>query len=272
MPELPEIETIRNDLHGLVAGKTIHEVKVLDRRLRCPVASDYSAYLKNKVIKTCGRHGKYLWLQLNKGRLLFHLGMSGRIYTDPEAAHRDKHNKVDYFLSDNIYLGFSDTRRFAFTMAAENNKIEQLLPEGIDPINEPLKGHDLARMFKNRKRNIKETISDQSIIAGIGNIYASESLFEAHIHPQSEAGSLNLEQCNELAKAIKKILKKAIRQKGSSISDFYYGRGQRGGYQNHFLVYDRAGQPCRSCNNKLTRIKIAGRSAYLCENCQPFIQ
>lgn len=266
MPELPEVETVRRSLLPLV-GRRLKHVDIPDGRLRYTVRLAAFKNLLGQKLAGISRHGKYLLLEFKSDRILFHLGMTGRLLLKQRV--RSRYVKV-IFHFDNMRLDFIDVRRFAFVLTGE--QAQHALPQGPDAYAKS-DSSAVGQKLRASRAEIKSLLLNQNIIAGLGNIYVSEILFLAQIHPARRGISLGADEWLRIQKAIPRILKKAIDSKGSSISDFVYSQpGEKeystGNYQKQFLVYGRAGEACKRCKTKIEKITQSGRSTFFCPKCQ----
>ncbi len=292
MPELPEVETTKTSLTPLI-GNTVTDVVVSGKRLREPIPT--LTPLIGMTLKSVHRRAKYLLLDFvnpnqrqDKHTLLIHLGMSGSLGQSDHFAPR-KHDHVIFAFNSQIdtepnpptqhhapirYLCYHDPRRFGMVMWA-NDGLKYLTKLGVEPLSDGFNGgylhHKIHQNQRPSHRPIKAIIMEQAIVVGVGNIYASESLFLSGIHPKTPAHLLSLDKLNELAEYIQIILAKAIAVGGSSLKDFSVGDNQTGYFQQTLNVYGRQNQPCRTCQTPLNNVKITGRASVFCPNCQPFI-
>jgi formamidopyrimidine-DNA glycosylase len=268
VPELPEIEVARRDLAPQLAGRTITGVTVREARLRWRVSRAVSA-LAGRAVQAVRRRGKYLLLDCGEGSLILHLGMSGSLRVVPAGTTADKHDHVDVQFGDRV-LRLRDPRRFgAVLWAAGPDSRHPLLDHiGIEPLSADFDGARLHALTRDRRTSIKQFLMDGRQVAGVGNIYANESLFLAGIRPTRRAGALSLAQCMALARAIKRTLRAAIRAGGSSLRDYVRSDGRSGSYQNRYRVYDRAGRPCKRCGASIRRVTQGQRSTFFCPACQ----
>lgn len=264
MPELPEVETVRRSLANL-AGQKLLAARVVDGRLRFPVSGKNFTPLLGKKLTELGRRGKYLVLHFGSELLVVHLGMTGRLLIN---APKNKFTKVEFqFSSDR--LSYIDVRRFGFLLTGKAAQIS--LPKGADAYSAEVK--QAAALIHNSRSPVKTVLLNQKIISGIGNIYASEILFSAGIHPQRIASGLTGAELRKLFSAVRRVLGRAIAAKGSSISDFVYAlpgedKFSTGYYQKQFLVYSRDGKPCRRCGALIVRTVMANRATFFCPHCQ----
>ena len=268
MPELPEVEVTRRGIAQRVAGRRISAVAVREPRLRWRV-SDEVRSLAGRTVRAVERRAKYLLLDCGDGHLILHLGMSGSLRLLPANAAPEKHDHFDLVLGDRM-LRLRDPRRFGAVLwtAADLATHPLLRHLGVEPLSRALDGRRLHALTRGRRTPIKLLIMDSRRLAGVGNIYASESLFRAGIDPRKPARRLSLEQSERLVRAIKYTLRAAIRAGGSSLRNFVGSDGVYGCFQQRARVYDRAGHPCRNCGAPVRRIVQGQRSTYYCPRCQ----
>lgn len=267
MPELPEVETIRTCLE-VHQGAGI--VKVVVRRPDIIRRADFEIPdLTCLSIQEVRRRGKYLDLVLSdRGHLILHMGMSGRFYQVQEPGQIDEpHVHLVVYLSNEAVLVYQDARRFGGVWLVQDVRdfFEHL---GVEPLSRAFNRAYLEKVLKNRKIAIKTLLLDQRLISGIGNIYADEALFMAGILPDRPSSSLEDREIEVLVKAIKKVLRQGIEQRGTTFRDFRDGYNQMGGFQEHLKVYGRFQEPCPTCNRPLDRIRLGGRSTHYCSHCQ----
>jgi formamidopyrimidine-DNA glycosylase len=269
MPELPEIETIRLSLLPRLVGRTIRRVTVRERRLRRPIAPDFERRLRLRRITDIVRRGKYLLFALDTDQwLVVHLGMSGSLEVKPTAEGVAPHDHVGLYLDGEQMLVFNDPRRFGLMHIGGAADAAALTGSGPDPIGEEWTGDRLRALVRHRNRPIKNILMDQTLIAGIGNIYANEILHRAQVRPRRRGHSLRRRELEALTRAMRAVLTEAVRLGGSSISDFRDGDGKLGYFQMHHRVYDRGGEPCHACGTVIRRVVIGGRSSFYCPRCQ----
>ncbi len=267
MPELPEVETIKNELSACIVGKRFYDVKIYDDRpLRRPSLAEFRLQLIGQRIKKVSRSGKYLLFHLSRNvTFIIHLRMTGALLLNPK--NPEKYTRIIFEFNDNSNLVFTDTRRFG-TMYLVKNKQDVIGKLGVEPLSDDFTPNALAKLLSRRKASIKAVLLDQTVIAGIGNMYADESLFSAKIHPMRDAGSLSPREINALHKTIRETLTKAIGSKGASISTYKRPSGELGTAHLFFRVAHRGGEPCPRCKATLQRVKIRNRSSYYCPKCQ----
>lgn len=270
MPELPEVETVRCGIAPHLLGQTVIQVVVRQPRLRWPVPEELTIQLPGQTIRRVERRAKYLLLYADTGTVIFHLGMTGRLRVLPVAAPLQKHDHVDLALANGQCLRFTDSRRFGSllwtTAAPEQHPLLATL--GPEPLDEAFSGVDLHQRARGRTLAVKPFIMDPHVVVGVGNIYASESLFAAAIHPLRPAGQVTLDEYERLALAIRDILKEAIRQGGTTLRDFLGGAGEPGYFRSFLCVYDRREQPCFACGEPIQHCRVGQRATYYCPRCQ----
>jgi formamidopyrimidine-DNA glycosylase len=272
VPELPEVETIRRQLAPHVEGRTLERVEILDHRWTMPDPSEPVEYeLTGARVEALARAGKYLIWELDGDRhLLQHLRMTGALLWDPEV--EPLHTRVRLGLSGGHRIAYVDPRRFgtAHLLHSRAERDAYLAARlGPEPFTAAFNARYLREAARGRSAPVKAFILDQRRIAGVGNIYADESLFRAKVHPLREAGELRPGQWEELKVAIETSLALGIDAKGASIDDFRHVDGQRGSFQDLFLVFGRTGEPCVVCGTPITKLVVGGRGTHVCEHCQP---
>jgi len=276
MPELPEVEVTRLGIQPHLEGRKVTAVKIIDGRLRWPVPKDLPKTLLGQKLHTISRRGKYLLLEMDTGYLLVHLGMTGTLRVLPMTEDLKLHDRVTIDFGK-LSLRLHDPRKFGAVLwhPKTNGPIEKyplLQKLGVEPFSEAFIGDVGAQLLfhKSRKRTIavKQFLLAGEAVVGVGNIYCSESLFEAGIHPAKAAGKLTRPQCTRLAAAVKMILKKAIEAGGSSLKDFVNSEGDPGYFMIQTKVYDRKGLPCKICKTSIKQIVQGQRSTYFCSQCQ----
>lgn len=269
MPELPEVETIKRQLSSCLNLEVI-DVEVGRFGLRKPFTSTFVADLLSAKIVSVERVGKYLFFNLNSGKcILMHAGMSGRFDLKTAPLTKGRHDHLVITFANQQVLIFNDPRRFglALTFGSKEEALKYARL-GLDPINDQLQAEQLLELFKKRNSNIKDVLMNQQILAGIGNIYASEILCAAGIHPESAANKIPLEQLRELAKQIRLVLQKAIKLGGSTWRDYRTPEGQKGAFQETFTAYTKEGERCHFCSGKICKITQSNRATYYCEQHQ----
>lgn len=270
MPELPEVETTRRGLEPLLVGQRIRTVVVRNRSLRQPVPRQLARHVSGATIRSLARRGKYLLVDCGAGSLILHLGMSGRLWVADSACAVTAHDHFDLVLENGTVVRLRDPRRFGLVLWQQGEALRHPLLAGIgpEPLSAAFDGTWLHRATRKRSAAIKLVLMDSHVVAGVGNIYANEVLFRAGIPPRIAARRLSRGRCNLLAEKIRETLGLAIDAGGSSLRDYVGADGMAGNFQNEFLVYDRAGEPCRRCGTAIREIRQGQRSTYYCPQCQ----
>ena len=276
MPELPEVETVKGGMEKAMLGKRLASIDVYRRDLRFPLPDDFEAALEGQRVTALSRRGKYALLFTDNGKcMVLHLGMSGRILIHgPEFPYSPaKHDHIVFTMEDGMRLVFHDPRRFGMIYLYEESDWERKPPfdkMGPEPLGNHFSGEALYERLKSRKTPMKNALLDQQIVAGLGNIYVCEALYEARIHPQRPAKDVSAAECETLALVIRSVLERAIEAGGSTLRDYKKTDGSLGYFQYNFSVYDRAGEPCPdcSCEEGVQRIVQSGRSSFYCTKCQ----
>jgi len=268
VPELPEVEITRRGISAHVTGRTVAAVEVREPRLRWRIPEPVRELVGRKV-RAVRRRGKYLVLDCDDVCLILHLGMSGSLRVLPVGTPPQKHDHFDLVFHD-CMLRLRDPRRFGSVLWIQGPEDgHPLLAQlGIEPLSDELDGARLHALTRGRRTSIKGFLMDGRNVVGVGNIYANESLFRAGIRPSRRAGSLSLERCTNLTRAIKRTLQAAISAGGSSLRDFVRSDGRPGYFQNRYRVYDRAGKPCRRCGASIRRAVQGQRATFYCPACQ----
>ena len=270
MPELPEVETTRRGISPFLVGQTVQTVTIRQRQLRWPIPAELDNALPGQIITAVNRRAKYVLLQTAAGTALVHLGMSGSLrITDCDTAWK-KHDHVSIELNNGRCLRLHDPRRFGallWTSApVEQHPLLQKL--GPEPLGNNFNGPYLYELSRQRRTPVKLFIMDGTVVVGAGNIYASEALFMAGIDPRRAAGRISLTRYEKLATAIRQVLQEAIAQGGTTLRDFVGSQGEPGYFKQYLRVYDRQGEPCRSCQTPIRQIRLGQRSSYYCPHCQ----
>ena len=270
MPELPEVETARRGIAPHILGKRVRAVTVRDGRLRWPVPAALIKELTGQRIQSITRRGKYLLLHTDAGTAILHLGMSGSLRVLPAATPPQKHDHVDLEFDGGRILRLRDPRRFGTLLwtrddAAGHKLLKDLGPE---PLDADFDGDYLFERSRGRKVAVKTFLMNSHIVVGVGNIYASESLHLAGIHPERLAGRITRERYALLAKAVKKVLTAAIKSGGTTLRDFTQQDGEPGYFYLRLRVYDREGRTCKRCGGTIVSKVTGQRSTYYCPGCQ----
>jgi formamidopyrimidine-DNA glycosylase len=268
MPELPEVETVRRAMEAHVVGRRVEKVWCSNLRLREPLSRRRLAAVEGRQILSCERRAKYLLLHLEGARtLLVHLGMSGNLLVTEE---RRKHDHVIFYLDDGPPLVYHDPRRFGIVLSLTAKQLTAcswLQGLGVEPLSADFDIDLLAEACKGRQRPIKSLLLDGHVVVGVGNIYASETLFVAAIRPTTAAGRISRGRLARLVDAVRSTLQRAIDHGGTTIRD-YAGAGTGGYFQRQLSVYGREGEPCDTCNSRIKSIVQSGRSTFYCPRCQ----
>ena len=286
MPELPEVEIVRQSLNKKIRQKKVKKVIVRNRNLRIQIPNDFKKVLENKIIHKVSRFSKYLIIFLSNNKFcLIHLGMSGTIHLLDLKNKKDttnlsfynspflpkKHNHVE-IIFDNFRIIYNDPRRFGFFQIIKNYKDlkKRFIHLGPEPFNNNFNLKYFLQFKKDKNRTIKDLLIDQKFVSGIGNIYASEILFLSKVNPQKKIKLLTSKQCIQIISNSRKVLSNAIDKGGSSIRDFKNTNGIKGGYQDSFRVYQREGMNCKrqNCTGKIKKKVITNRSTFFCDFCQ----
>jgi len=270
MPELPEVETTRRGLLPHVVGRSIRDVVVRNPNLRWPVPKDLRRRLRGERVRDIRRRGKYLLFDFSRGHLLVHLGMSGRLTVVPADTAPRKHDHVDLVLDDGRALRFNDARRFGTVLWLDDPADEHPLLRGLglEPLDASFSGEALRSRAKGRRVAVKQFLMNGAIVTGVGNIYASEALFHAGIHPERAAGRISAPRWDRLARSIRSTLESAIDSGGSTLRDFVAVDGRPGYFQHRHAVYGRAGKACPACKAKVRTLRQGQRSTFFCPRCQ----
>lgn len=273
VPELPEVETLALDLRPHLVGRTLVscQVRFLDL-VRYPSPERFVAEVVGRRIEGVSRRGKYLFHHLDDGRLLVvHLGMTGQWTLSCAGGPEPDHLHVVLGLDDGQQLRYRDVRRFGRLLLGSEQELRAVgrLPRlGPEPLDPDFTGAELHRRLRGRRAPLKAVLLDQSVLAGVGNIYADEALFRARLRPDRAAGSLGPRAAGRLRQALVESLRQAIANRGSSIDDYRDAWGGMGSQQEQLLVYGRAGEPCPRCGRPLSLVRVGGRSSVFCRRCQ----
>ena len=286
MPELPEVEIVRQSLDKKIRQKKVKKVIVRNKNLRIKIPNNFKKFLENKIIDRVSRFSKYLIIYLSKNEFcLIHLGMSGTIHLIDDRKKNDltnlsfynspllpkKHNHIE-IIFDNFRVIYNDPRRFGFfqIIKTNDNLKKRFLHLGPEPFEDKFDLKYFRKFIKNKNKKVKDLLIDQKFVSGIGNIYASEILFLSGINPNRKIKLLNNKNCTQIIKNSKKILLNAIQKGGSSIRNFKNTDGYQGNFQNNFKVYQREGLNCKriNCKGEIIKKVISNRSSFFCNSCQ----
>lgn len=272
MPELPEVEVARRGVAPYLEGQVVTGVVLRHTGLRWPFPANLAQLLSGQLITATARRGKYLLIEFAHGTLIIHLGMSGHLRILSAHIPAQTHDHFDLMLGGHV-MRLSDPRRFGAVLwhdrALGPVDAHVLLHKlGVEPLEPGFSGELLYQATRGRHAPIKQVLLAGDIVVGVGNIYASESLFKAGIHPKTAAHRIGLARYRLLAAAIRDILAAAIAQGGSSLRDYLHVNGQSGYFQQNYFVYNRAGEPCRVCGAAVRQLRQGQRSTFYCVNCQ----
>ena len=271
MPELPEVETTRSGIEPHILNKKIKDVVIRQHKLRWPIPKNLASKITQLKLTQVARRGKYLLLRFsNTGTVIIHLGMSGSLRICSASSPIEKHDHIDFIFSNKKILRFTDPRKFGCVLwtKQEPEKHKLLSKLGPEPLEDIFNTEYLYAQSRKRSCSIKTFIMNSQIVVGVGNIYASESLFMAGINPARKAGSISKARCEKLVIAIKKILEAAIKQGGTTLRDFTRENGQPGYFAQQLQVYGRTNEPCPVCDKPVKQISQQNRSTFYCTRCQ----
>jgi len=269
MPELPEVETTRLGIEPFLIDKHILDIRVHECRLRWPVPEQIEK-VSNRLVRSVDRRGKYLLIRLDDGSIIIHLGMSGSLRICEAADPKRKHDHVEIVLESDKIIRFHDPRRFGCVLWHGNKEPEHklLAKLGPEPLSEDFTADLLFNATRHRQVAIKNLIMNSEIVVGVGNIYASESLFMAGIRPGRAAKRITKKEATLLVGTIKKVLERSIKQGGTTLRDFINSDGNPGYFAQQLLVYGRTDEPCRECATPIRQKTIGQRSTFYCPHCQ----
>jgi formamidopyrimidine-DNA glycosylase len=273
MPELPEVETIRQQLEPHLVGRRFDRVEILDPRLVRPFEPvAVAAELEGEEVSALERRGKYLIVRFESGRaLLIHLRMTGSLrHAAKGTLADDPHRRAVVNLDDGSDVAYRDVRRFGTLQLLEPGELEPYLEQrlGVEPLERTFTARKLAERLVGRRAPIKAALLDQRTVAGLGNIYVDEALWRAQVHPLRPAGTLDADELARLTRSIRDALKAGVKRQGASLRDYSTPDGGRGRMQDRFRVYGREGRPCQRCGTPIDKIRTAGRGTWYCPNCQ----
>jgi formamidopyrimidine-DNA glycosylase len=273
VPELPEVETVRTQLAPVLAGRTFRSVRILDERLTRPVDPRLvEAQLEGERVGAVERRGKYLIVRFDSGLvLLVHLRMTGSfLIAHGDELPDDVHRRAVVRLDDGSEVAYRDVRRFGTWLALEHDEAEEYLAQrlGEEPLSPRFTTRELTRRLAGRRAPVKAALLDQRAVAGIGNIYADEGLWYAHVHPLRPAGELGADEIAAVRRGVRQALRVGIRRQGATLSDYRAPNGARGTMQDEFKVYGREGEPCPRCGTLIVKTRVAGRGTSFCPGCQ----
>ena len=270
MPELPEVETTRRGLAPLVVNQRIRTAIVRNRALRLPIPRRLPQLVAGATIRALERRGKYLLFDCGSGTLIVHLGMSGRLWLVDERTPVETHDHFDLVLENGRAVRLRDPRRFGLVLWQKKNALQHTLLADIgpEPLSPAFDGAWLYTATRTRSAAIKLVLMDSHVVAGVGNIYASEALFRAGINPRGAAQRIGRARYAVLAEKIRETLEAAIQAGGSTLRDYVGGDGRAGYFQDEHLVYGRGGEPCMKCGMPIREFRQGQRSTFYCPGCQ----
>jgi formamidopyrimidine-DNA glycosylase len=273
VPELPEVETVRSRLQPALAGRRLERVEILDERLTRPFdPAAVAAKLERERVAAVERRGKYLVVRFDSGRvLLIHLRMTGSLLVARRnGLPDDPYRRAVVRLDDGSDVAYRDVRRFGTWLVLEPGELDEYLAArlGGEPLARAFNATKLGRRLAGRRAPLKALLLDQRVVAGVGNIYADEALWYARLHPLRPGGRLAPDELRDLLRGIRLALRKGIERQGASLRDYSTPDGQRGGMQDEFAVYGRAGEPCLRCGTPIEKTRAGGRGTWFCPGCQ----
>jgi formamidopyrimidine-DNA glycosylase len=272
MPELPEVETVRRTLYDKVVGQAIERIEILTpRQIYHPDPDTFRAELEGARFTDIERRGKWLLFRLGPLTLVAHLRMSGHLYVCDPGRPRDKHTHVVFSLSSGLELRYEDQRKFGgFHLLGPGG---EGMPPGLaalgpEPLSDAFTVPVLAAALEGRRSPVKAALLNQSLVAGLGNIYVDEALFCARVHPERQAASLTPGEVERLHGCIRSVLEQAVAKRGTTFSLYFDGTGAEGDMYDELQVFDRAGQPCPRCGTPIVKLAVAQRGTHVCPSCQ----
>ncbi|VAW55004.1 Formamidopyrimidine-DNA glycosylase [hydrothermal vent metagenome] len=270
MPELPEVETSRCGIEPHLLNKIITEITIRQHKLRWPIPKNLPQLAKSQEIREVCRRAKYIYLRLDSGNIIIHLGMSGSLRICNSETTPEKHDHIDIKVSNNKILRLRDPRKFGCVLWAKGdiNQHKLIKPLGPEPLEENFDTKYLHEKASSRQCSIKAFIMNSHIVVGVGNIYASEALFRAGINPKRKAGKISFQRLQKLVDAIKLTLTLAIAEGGTTLRDFTGISGQPGYFAQKLLVYGRADKKCTQCGKPIKQFTQQARSTFYCPSCQ----
>lgn len=271
MPEIAEVETVRNTLRKRILNKKIVDVKVHYKSMIESDINDFVEYLIGDEFIDIKRRGKWLIFETNNRYLLSHLRMEGKFFIKDGQEAKGKHEHVTIYFDDGTTLRYEDTRKFGRMNLIKKEELtttQAIAKQGYEPGEKELTSDYLLEKFKNKKLPIKSVLLDQTIISGLGNIYVNEVMFYAKINPERSANSITRQECELIVKGADEIIKEAIKMGGTTIKSYTSSLGVTGRFQQNLKVHKKEGEPCVICKTPIKNIKIGGRSTYFCPKCQ----
>ncbi|MDT8282680.1 MAG: bifunctional DNA-formamidopyrimidine glycosylase/DNA-(apurinic or apyrimidinic site) lyase [Gammaproteobacteria bacterium] len=270
MPELPEVETSRRGIEPYLLNRTITHITIRQHKLRWPIPENLPSLAQGQKIREVCRRAKYIYLKLDNGNIIIHLGMSGSLRICDARTAPEKHDHIDIATSNNKILRLRDPRKFGCVLwqADDINRHKLIKPLGPEPLEDEFNSSYLHSRATSRTCSIKALIMNSHIVVGVGNIYASEALFRAGINPKRKAGNISVTRLQRLVDSIRLTLSLAIEEGGTSLRDFTGASGQPGYFAQKLLVYGRTGEKCAHCGGSIKQFTQQARSTFYCPNCQ----
>lgn len=271
MPEIAEVETVRNTLRERILNKKIQDVNIIYPKMIESNIEEFKSVIIKNSFKEINRIGKWLIFDLGEYYLLSHLRMEGKYFIKDRKQEIMKHEHIIFTFNDGTDLRYHDTRKFGRMNLIKKEELyntEAIKKQGYEPFDKNLTSDYLLDKFRNKKLPIKTLLLDQTIISGLGNIYADEVLYDAQINPLKKGEELTKEECERIISSSKKIIDEAIKLGGTTIKSYTSSLGVTGRFQTKLKAHKKEGVPCSKCGNPLIRIKVGGRSTYYCKNCQ----
>ncbi|HKE95923.1 MAG TPA: bifunctional DNA-formamidopyrimidine glycosylase/DNA-(apurinic or apyrimidinic site) lyase [Povalibacter sp.] len=270
MPELPEVETTRRGIEPAVASRIIERIIVREPRLRWRVPAELPMLAAGQRVQQLRRRAKYLLFDLERGTMILHLGMSGSLRVMSATVAPLPHDHVDIVLDSGECLRFNDPRRFGSLLWTTDDPLTHPLLKSLapEPLSDEFDADYLSRVAKGRRVAVKQLLMNSQLVVGVGNIYASEALFHAGIRPTRSAARIRRDEFPALVKSIRKVLRAAIREGGTTLRDYVNPDGMPGYFRQKLFVYERTGEPCRICKTPIRQIVQGQRSTYFCPGCQ----
>ncbi len=271
MPEIAEVETVRNTLKLRILNQKIKDFKVFYKPILLNDEQFVREHLIGKKFIDIQRIGKWLLFETDTHYLLSHLRMEGKYFLKDSSDPIEKHEHIEIVFENNLSMRYHDTRKFGRMKLIEKDRLyefEGIKKQGIEPIQDALTKEYLYEKFHKRHIPMKTLLLDQTIISGLGNIYADEVLFDAGIHPMRHGDAVSIQECEKIKNSARKIITKAIEMGGTTIRSYTSSLGVTGRFQQYLMVHKREGEQCYQCKNIIQKMKIGGRSSYYCEHCQ----
>lgn len=271
MPEIAEVRTVARTLNNSIVGKKIMDIDVIYPKIIKSDISEFIDGVKNKTITSVDNYGKWLFIVLGDKTIMSHLRMEGKYFVKNSDAELERHEHIIFHLNDNTDLRYHDTRKFGvmkLVNTCELYKEEEISKLGIEPDNKALTKEYIYNALKKNKKPIKSILLDQTIINGLGNIYADEVLFKSGINPCRLGSSITLKECEKIKNAAHDVIEAATLKKGTTIRSYTSSLGVYGTYQDELCVHTRSGTPCPNCSSIIVKTKVNGRGTYYCPKCQ----